>query len=376
MTRTGRALVTLAVILALALVAGALTALFLYTHERVETTERTRPRGEAVTNPLFLLRQALRADGIDAHALASLDLDRFSSDPSATVLVHAPLGTLPRRTHDRLLEWVEQGGHLLLRTPGSRASDDVMPALLGELGLAAELAPAECAGLQVPGQERHVEFCNGRRFSLSDPTQARLAWPEEGPHVFVRLARGKGSVDVLSDFDFLGNRGMEDVPHQALARQLLAPNYGRGPIYLVYTGSATSRWQPLLERGWPVWLPLALLLLAWLWRRAQRFGPWLPSPVQERRSLLEHVRASGELLFRYGHPQELHAALRDAFLARLQRRDPATASLAGEDRIQAIAARVGLDPASVRTALIAPEPRDRQAFLARMRTLIQMRNRL
>ncbi len=119
-----------------------------------------------------------------------------------------------------------------------------------------------------------------------------------------------------------------------------------------------------------------LALLAWLWLRAQRFGPWLPPLASERRSLLEHVRASGGPLFRYNKRAPLYFAVRQSFLARLRRRDPVAAALHGEPQVSAIAERLGVPANSVRVALQVPASHDKLAFRDRISTLIQMRNRL
>jgi hypothetical protein len=261
------------------------------------------------------------------------------------------------------------------------------------LGLLPSEEPPQCEPLQVEGEDEHVEFCEGRRFFFYE-TVPELSWgdPDAG-YVYARLAHGQGHVDVLAEFDFLDNGGdpggnpllpvapttvggLRDAPHRALARQLLAPNYGRGTVHLVYAAQMPSLLRSVLLQGWAVWVPLLLALLAWLWRRMQRFGPLRPAPAGERRSLLEHVRASGEHLFRYRKRALLYAAVRDAFLARLRRRNPLAAALAGEPRIAAIAERVGLPPATVRTALQPPSSHDKAAFRDRISTLIQLRNRL
>ena len=123
-------------------------------------------------------------------------------------------------------------------------------------------------------------------------------------------------------------------------------------------------------------LPLLLALLAWLWMRSQRFGSLLPSPREERRSLLEHVRASGEHLHRYGKTPLLYAAARQAFLTRLRRRAPVAAALEGEAQARAIADHLRLSPEQVRTALQVPASRDDAALRDRIALLIRMRNQL
>jgi len=367
----------IAAVLAIVAVGVALGAWFVHTHERVERSVPLPPSGEAAVNPLYALRQTLRAEGIDTHSRLRLQPEEFADAADDTVLLHGDPSLLTMPEVEALLAWVARGGHLLLRTPPERAGTTAsVPPLLRRLGVDA-LHPAECASLHVQGQPGHTEFCNGSRFTLKPDVAPRLQWSDsEDGHVYVRIARGRGSVDLLADFDFLGNRVLDEAAHQALARQLLGARHGAGTVHLVHGGQPVSLWRNLARRAWPAWVPFALLLAAWLWRRGQRFGPWLPSPEAGRRSLLEHVRASGDLLYRYGQSKLLYKAAREAFLARLQRREPAAAALAGDARVAAIATRLQLPHLTVRDALTTPQANDRHAFFARVRTLIQMRNRL
>lgn len=373
--RTWLAGTGLALLVAAPLVA--LVAWFLHTHERVEHEVPLPPRGEAVWNPLYALRETLRADGLQARSRQRLQPDLFDAATTDTVLLDIDLARLRGDQVEQLLDWASRGGHLLVRTPphGDGDAAPEVPLLLWRLGVRGLLAP-HCVDVQVSGEPPHEELCDGWRMRLDGPTPRRAWGDAEAGFAFVRLARGRGTVDLLADFDFLGNAQLDEATHQALARQLLAPNYGQGSVHLVHDIHSESLWWRLATRGWPLWAPLALLLAGWLWRRAQRFGPWLPSPARDRRSLREHVRASGALLFRLGQAPRLYDAVRDAFLARLRRRDPAIAALAGEARVQALAARLQLPHTLVREALIRSGVQDRHTYFARVRTLIQMRNRL
>ena len=197
-----------------------------------------------------------------------------------------------------------------------------------------------------------------------------------GRYVYARLPHGQGTVDVIAELDFLTNDKLRDTPHLALTRQLFEPNHQAGTVHLLYAAEMPSLWRWLFEHSWMAWLPLLLALLAWLWSRMQRFGPVLPSPPEERRSLLEHVRASGELAWRYGYAHVLHDAVRAAFMARLRRRDPQAAALDGEAQAALIAERFDITPAEVREALATPPARDPAAFRSRIATLIRLRNQL
>jgi hypothetical protein len=380
------------------LVTSVLAAWFLGRYERAERELALPPRGEAAYNPLYALRQTLRADGVRAESRQRLDLAAMRLQPHDSVLLFGDPRALSKPDSDALLAWVERGGHLILRTPAADKDDDTakLP-IFDALDVQLEDGkPDHCLKLAIPGQPEHSEFCNGRRFQIDEDAASNL-WGSDADYAYARLPYGDGSVDLLAEMDFLqngsngGNRlrddaldappappsgGLRDVPHRLLARQILAPNYGHGTIYLIYSAELPSLWRTLFTRGWPAWLPALLMLLAWLWSRTQRFGPLRASPAGDRRSLLEHVRASGEHLFRYGKSALLYAAMRQAFLTRLRRRAPLAAALQGPAQAAAIAERLHLAPAQVEQALQAPAPKHHAAFRDRIRLLVQMRNQL
>ena len=371
------------VALAVLLVGFVATAWFLRNFHRVEHRIELPPRGEAAYNPLYALKRALQADGVAVDSRQRLDLSAHAPGPRDTLLLYGDPRSLSPPQARRLLQWVEGGGHLLLRTPAGREDEALGSiALFDALGIVAkgDDGGRGCLPFRVEGETPHVEFCGSRRFVTRPEVVPALAWGDlQHGYAYARLARGAGHVDVLADFDFLHNRGGESLrepTHAALARQLLAPNYGRGTVHLVYAAQLPSLWRTLFTRGWMAWLPLALALCAWLWWRSQRFGPLQPLPAPERRSLLEHVHASGELLYRHGKGALLHAAVRASFLARLRRRDPLVAALDGEAQVEAIARRLPVVPQALRQALQAPAAGDGHALFEHISLLIRLRNQL
>ena len=385
-------------VLVLLVVLALLFAWFRHTYHRVEKTLYLPPTGEAAYNPLYALAKTLEADGVKVNARQRLMLDDNALARGDTLLLFNDPRALSPPEAERLLAWVEEGGHLLIRTPQYSPGEDLSESNAPQAEML-ELLSAwlvdetpSCEDFQVEGEGHHVEFCRGRRFAF-DVVVPELAWGDlQGGYVYARVAVGKGHADILADFDFLTNTatrgfaqealdappdgGLRDGPHRALARQVLAPNYRQGTMHLVYAAEMPSLWRTLYLHGWMVWAPLLLALVAWLWMRMQRFGPQVPAPAGERRSLLEHVRASGEHLYRYGRGVMLYAAVRQAFLARLRRRDPVAAALTGEPQVAAIAERTGHPADRIRTALNVPASHDRQAFRDRIALLIQLRNRL
>ncbi|MCL7715809.1 DUF4350 domain-containing protein [Stenotrophomonas mori] len=360
---------------------------FLRSYQRVCGPAPLPVYGEPSFNPVFALRETLRRDGLEAESRRTLDLPAMRLQPRDTLLMLDDPRGLPPAEVEQLLEWVEHGGHLLLAVPPADPALDGQRTLLDRLGILPDSTPPRCQRWRVPGEAAHDEFCGGTRFTLAANSRAERRWGDgaDATLAYARLRFGSGRVDVLGDTGFLRNganrdgatdTGLRDPVHRDLARLVLAPNYGKGRMHLVYAVDAPSLWKTLLQRGWPIGGPMLLALLAWLWMRAQRFGPWLPSPRQERRSLLEHVRASGEHLHRHGRSALLHEAMRTAFLARLRRRAPLAAALEGDAHLQAIADHLRWPLERVRTALQVPSPRDDTALRERIALLIQMRNQL
>ncbi|MDN5781905.1 MAG: DUF4350 domain-containing protein [Luteimonas sp.] len=372
------------------LVAAAGAAWWTYNYEYVETEITLRPRGEASYNPLYALKLALQADGVQARSRQRLQLDDVPLGAHDTVLVLNDPRTLSEDDVDGLLAWVEDGGHLLVRTPALERGKDTRPGtLLATLQLRL-LAQHDCmriaprpvrAGREDGDGDRKkpgvaFAFCGGTRFTMLgvEPLQS---WGDlDNGYAYARLAHGDGTVDVTANFGFLIDPSLENPGSSALARQLLQPGWKRGTVHLVYAANMPSLWRLLLERAWMAWLPLLLALAGWLWMRTQRFGPRLPSPEPARRALLEHVQASGEHLWRYGRASALYAAVREVFMARLRRRDPLAAALDGRAQAEAIARRTGATVADIEHALQTPRPNDGADFRHRIARLLQLRQQL
>ncbi len=345
------------------------------------------PRGEAAFNPLYALKRALVLDGVDARSRRRLTLDAQPLAPADTVLLLGDLRALPPRDADRLIAWVQRGGHLVAAVPSAAGlveRPDQEGPLLRALGITLLPADGGCTEFHADPTRKKDEkpptetsVCSNTLIVLPEDMRPALRWGDEDQgDALVRLRHGAGSIDLVSNLQFATNQGLENTASAALVRQLLAPNYGRGTVHLVYDAEMPPLWRLLLERGWMAWLPLVLATLGWLWWRTQRRGPLLPSPPAHRRSLLEHVQASGEHVHRYGRGHLLHASLRKAFEARLRRRDPYAASLTGDAQRAAIAARTGLPESEVEAALRAPVPFVAADLRLRIAKLNRLRHRL
>ena len=358
----------------LVLGAALLVAGFFATFERKDVTEPVASHGEARYNRFFALEQTLRRVGEPAISLTTLDPKKMPLTSGATLLLGAEAARVDVDDAARIAAFVRGGGHLLL-SPGAAVTARVP--LFEALGLL-DPRPAEhaCRLLRATASasEKDGILLCGRRFRLKPdaPVEAAIGDAQDG-YLFARTRLGEGTVSLLAGFNALSRNQLKQAAAQQFAWQLLAPNRGRGVVYLVYAldGPAFLKW--LSIRGWPALLALAALLAAWMAMRSARLGPLLPAPAPHRRALLEHVQAAGEFLYRRDGGRSLHRLACQAVLARLRRRDPASVMLAGDALYQRLAERGGVDAAQVAQAFQSPA--NAQAFRASITTLVRLGSR-
>lgn len=358
---------------------AALVSWWFYTFKSVQREIELPPRGEARYNPLFALKLSLQAQGIKVAAAGdvSLDVDALARDDA--LLLYSDIRTLSEATSTALLDWVEDGGHLIFALPPSMEGRTA--ALLDSLGLHTH-DHRQCLNWSAAGAKKkdQAEHCFRSRFHAEDEdlgeTFAWLWGNATDGYVFGRQMRGAGSVFIASDLDFLSNRELNEPGRAALAWQVLGPALEAGKLHLIYAANVPPMYVLIVRHGWPILLPVLIALFAWLWARSQRFGPLLPLASAHRRALLEHVQAAGAFVFHRGRTIALYAAVQRLFMARLRSRDPALAALTGEALVQALSERSQLAAASIRQALNPTDLARPDHFVATIKTLMQLRAKL
>ena len=112
------------VVVALLVLAGG-TALFLHYFKRESREINLPPKGEAAYNPLYALRQALLAQGIKARSYPSLNPTALELGRNDTLVLYTQPEAISEAQSERLLAWVEKGGHLVM--PGPEFGEDPGP---------------------------------------------------------------------------------------------------------------------------------------------------------------------------------------------------------------------------------------------------------
>ena len=349
---------------------------FIHFFEWHESEVTLPPRGEARYNELFALGKALRAQGFEVESRATLNLDAMAPDEGDLIVLATDPNTISWDDALALLEWVHAGGRLAFALPPAAGASEAPLAQQLDLRV---IAPSgddkfSCVKWRADGIDGVARYCTPVLLAESEDESWTWSWPVEDNDAYfaARGDYGDGAWLAVPNFGFLAGRALEDRHRVALTWALLQPMLGDGRVHLIYSVDVPPLYVLLVQRGWPIWIPALLALLAWLWRKSQRLGPELPLPPPDRRALLEHIRAAGEFVFRRKRGLALHAALKRRFDARLAREFPPLAALSGDEQVRAIATAWKLDPITVRLALMPPDLTHPEAFTAAIRSLSRL----
>ncbi len=330
-------------------------------------------QGEAARNPYLAAQRLLERMGLEVRSLKLAELVALPPT-DGTLLLPTPRATLSAQRSRELVDWVVAGGHLLVVTwtlwdEENRRGDPILDPL--DFRQYAQLEPEsdgaegfvadEVARVPVTGRDEPLEVIHDPRFRFEDAA-GRATWFVEdanGMHL-VQTEVGDGLLTALTDDYLLTNFRISQRDHAELVYRLARAGGRGGPVWIVFAEEWPGPWQLLWENGWPVVVTLALLVFAWIWLRALRFGPMLPDPPRDRRSLMEHVEAAGRFHWKHGAGAQLTESVRGALMDRVRLRHPAWLELPPAELHERLAAisdvpRERIDHALAFRADLGPE---------------------
>lgn len=293
-------------------------------------------QGEAEHNRYLAAERLLERMGLEVR---SLELSELTALPpsDATLILPTRRATLSKARSRQLVDWVEAGGHLLVVTwtlwdEADRREDPILDPLgfrqyarlEGEGGAAQPLEAGEIARVQVPGRGEPLEVMHDPRFRFEAEGGSAI-WSIEdanGTHL-LQTHLGAGYLTALTDDFFMTNTTIAEHDHAELVYRLARVGERAGPVWIVFAEDWPGAWQLLRDRAWAVVIALSILVAAWGWMRSQRFGPLRPDPPLSRRSLMEHVEASGRFHWKHGDARVLAESVRGALMDRVRVRHPA-----------------------------------------------------
>ncbi len=360
-------------------IAGALLCLaaFLFTQNYAIEQERVwvGMSGEARVNWLLAARMLLTSMG--SRVQESSDLTRLDKFPSGgSIFLAANRSDMDPATATRLLEWVEGGGHLVVAAEGPLTRDPLME-MLGVSVKKDEYRKSNSTPDEVElpdGTRLRVELLPSARLYDDDET---ASWQHEsqGAIRMLEIPYEDGLVTVLSTFRPFDNHAIGRFDHAELFWRLASDHGGPVEVWLVRNIDVQSLPQWLIKNALPFVIAFGLFLALALWRVIPRFGPLMPNPAPNRRSLVEHLSAMGRFYSTQRQLPRLIQALRQDGLELLGARAPETRGQDGVTRLKAAARLTGLRPRELLQAFTAPAATPHEFTLA-VRVLAAFRQQL
>ncbi len=218
-----------------------------------------------------------------------------------------------------------------------------------------------------------VVFDGGSARLIDLAVERKPLWSDTRGDVLRGYQHGKGQV-VMAPLDIFTNTGLRFHDHGALLLGLARINSAHKHVTIVKSRSFVPWYELLWVHYKKMLLALAAVAVLLFWRAVRRFGPVLPDPAPERRSLMEHIDASGAWLWKArGGRDVLIDAARADLLATLQRRAPALLRLHETHLQEELARLCGLTAFDVAHAMHHEPAREDEAFTRQIRTLQTLR---
>ena len=211
-----------------------------------------------------------------------------------------------------------------------------------------------------------------RQAARPEPKVTDFWCHQEGTQI-IRRHLGAGTVTIVSDLDFVSWLTIGDYDHAQALWHLID---GRGKVWLITSNDMPSLMQWLIENAPFMLISALLLMIAWLWRIAYRFGPTLPNPEPLRRRIMEHIEASGAYLWKTRHRAPLVDAVRNDVINTAALRHPGWSAMNRADREAHIAELTGLTVETSRRLLDGYQPTSRQEFTTLIRHLKTIKENL
>jgi Domain of unknown function (DUF4350) len=329
-------------------------------------------RGEAAANPLLAARMLLTRMG--GSVQESSDLMRLDKFPvGGTIFLAADREDLDSGTAQRLLAWVKDGGHLVVAAERPLTHDVLMDAL--------GVSVHEDEARRTTWRADEVQLPNGVKLRVDllpspglydDDGNASWSYKSYGALRLLQIPREDGLVTVISTFRPFDNYSIGRLDHAELLWRLATDNGQAVDVWLVRHVDVQSLPTWLVHNALPCLIAFGVFLALTLWRLSPRFGPLVPSLAPDRRSLLEHLSATGRFYSRQRQLPALLQIVRQDGLDLLTARAPETREQDGAARLKAAARLTGQNPRELLHAFSAGVATPHEFTLA-MRVLASFR---
>jgi hypothetical protein len=369
------------------LVGSLFAAWFFTSHEKVEVEEWVGYRGDARVNPWFAAELLVRELGHESESKPELTPEEWMPPETDTLIVRLTQSLAAGPESYYLLEWANEGGHLVLLGPElvMGEGDDT----LVQLGLGLRIARSEIHETMAKQQDAQNDFVAelagdyGLGVYIND---ARLEVVNEGQHfdvirhfgeiVAARQQRGDGFVSVVANARRFNNDAIGSGDNARLFADVVLGDIEPGKVWLIFRTRLTPLWRLIWQAAPYLVISAVLIVLLLLWSALPAFGPNIVAGADERRSILEHIYASGLFVWKHGGPFSLQESATEALVRDAEARHPGLSRMARTEQAEAIARVTGQSPQSVLDVLTGSEEKSQRGFTHDIQRIQEIRKEL
>jgi len=353
---------------------------FVSGYEKVGALEAIAPQPAAYEDPFLAAKNLLDALGVAHRSVHGLQGQMQFAAGTALVLprkrtrVSAP-------NLQRLLAAVDAGAQLIVEAELVGTDDPWLDALQigrepgsGDVGdswraRTDALTLDELVEVRISADQRlRVHMVGGPDLRYAH----RSVWSASAEKRIdaVHFSKGAGRVTVVRDLNWLRNWELARADHAELFAQLLKAGEVREVVFLRQTSVGLFAW--VWQHAWRVLLALGVLIALWLWALVPRAGAIQPDADLDRRRLLDHLRASGRLLWSLGARTPMLAHARAAAVQRLLQHFPHLRDRDLAVQAEFLQTRLGLSPLHAQCVLTADALAGPSTFIVVVRACQQL----
>jgi len=336
---------------------------------------------EALRNPVLLATRFLGSQGfeVETYGTISRSLNHLGSR-DVFVLFGSREGASPEEI-DRLFAWVRGGGVLVTdwMAEDSGKSDELeelgkLEGPLSGISLGSFWHDSERVEVSIPSSGHPLSLEAGYFPRLKvDSSVAVPDWMDSTGRL-LSLPMERGRILVCGDGAWLRSKLLARYDHAELLLAMARWNAGAAKVVIAQELDVPRWYRWLWTRAWSLVLGILALGILWAWHSVVRRGPIQAPPDPLRRSLREHVEATGHWWWsREDGPEHMVEQVRNRAMERVMLRHPELAHLPLTPRLERIAQLAGMDVSQVSQALNEPIGREPKAFTQMLRTLQQLR---
>lgn len=372
-----KALIAIAILAFAALLIKAFQRNFEY----VEKTEWLPLRGEARTNPLYASKLFLRRMGIPTETVESTQDLSTLPDTNTVILISASRSSLRPPQISRLLDWVRNGGHLIISGVAdwnffssdeplvdesdnedlpiyydeSETGDALQAFLEVDIREGIEFQESDSVAINLKGSDKPLQlgadYYRAIELQDTDKTDGLEQISINDKNVIIRQQVDNGLITLVSDFEFINNYKLADYDHAEILWQIVRGKQATlnqsdlllpEAVWLIHSDEAANLFQIIWKKFWALAITAGLLLLFWILRISRRFGPLIAKESEDRRNLLEHIDASGTYYWKQKDQSPLLDSTRGAVQQQLAKRLPGWHATSQQDQIKLLAKRLNI----------------------------------